>query len=974
MLMLSIFAGCIGGEDEVKNDPLNATMITQEASDGAVDGKVISVSAIGGDGTYTYAWTLDGETMNESSNRLVLNQLVPMTHTVTVTVSDGDGGEISRSVIFTSLEPNYSPEVQVSIIGVEYSGVPVHYSVSATDANGDTLSYLIDFGDGTTSTEASGEHTWTEEGGYNVTATVSDGNGGVGTDSSTILIATNLPPTVDVAVEPVTDGNLLVMIDEQVNLTLAVSDPEGGAVTQFVAWGDSTNETITTDSATHSYSESGEYNITVIVTDSQSMETTSIIKVEVLEDLTDSDFYEYYEENLPDEDEVQSELDGDGDGTVDDAEQAETEGGYDWQSDFDPDGDGESNHDEGNIDSWQLRDENGVSQVAQSNDTAGGGRSTRDTHDPLVTPEDHIGENETDTEIPNDNLSGQDEVMDDLFDDTDDEMDSADDDPALNAEHYEDAINGTQAVWWNETFMDDLDDDGTNESSCQRATAVMWLDGDADGNPERAVLYRVRFCTADRDADGTPDVSVYEVEALNATDLNDNGTPEILEALHLVVVTWQNGTTTDTNTYLIAAAAVDLDEDGNLERAFVAGAEIRQVDLDGDGVHEGTHLVYGIIAAVDANDDGTPENAIMLVVTTISLDLDGDGNVNHSATWGQIVHARDRNWDGQIDEFRAAQFGEEIFDNNSDGVQDTKSAMWIGVGITDRNFDGTEDKIVMAVGAEHEDDADGDGLSETKQSFFFATTVKDWNADGNPEHIWYLTHSSEGRDIDDDGDWDFMNETAAGAEVRDWNSDGNFDYYGAIRIYAQKRDQQANGWNSETTATWILQMWDINSNGNVNVVHAVVIVQVHWDNNSDGTWDTEWTNGNVWHGIDFNGDGHYERAVYVGLTAARSDDNADGNIEWESSEITIHTRNSTIQGHVTHEYYYHLIQTKGNVSTQGIAQYENTTLVAYETWNTPNRTETHAVVIVADSFDWDRDGIKDVETVHVYHDNRQGQP
>lgn len=971
---MSIFAGCIGGEDVVKEDPLNATMVTQDASDGAVDGKVISVSAIGGAGSYTYSWKIDGDSLNESSNRLELGDLIPMTHTVSVTVTDSDGKTIEKSVIFTSLEPNYSPEVQISLVGVAYSGTEVQYSSSATDANGDTITYLIDFGDGSTSTEATGIHVWNDEGGYNVTVTVTDLYGATGSDSATILIATNLPPSLDVAVEPVTDGNLLVMVDEQVNLTLTVSDPEGGAVTQTVDWGDTTSTVVTTDSATHAYPEAGTYNITVTVTDSQLSQTSQIISVEVLEDLTNSNFYEYYEENLPDENEVESEIDSDGDGTVDDAEQAENEGGYDWQSDFDPDGDGEADHDEGNIDSWQLRDENGVSQVAQSNDTAGGGRSSRTTHDPLVTPEDHLSENETDTELPDENLSGQGEIMDDLFDDTGDEMDSADDDPALTAEHYEDALNGTHAVWWNESFMDDLDEDGTNESTCQRATAVMWRDGDGDGNPERTILYRVRFCTADRDSDGTPDVSVYEVEALNATDMNDNGTPEILEALHLVVVTWTNGTMVDTNTYLVAAAAVDLDEDGNLERAMVAGAVIRQVDIDGDGVHEGTHLVYGIIAAADSNDDGTPENAIMLVVTTISLDLDGDGNVNHSATWGQIVHTRDRNWDGQVDQFRAAQFGEEKYDNNSDGTVDSKSAMWIGVGITDRNFDGTEDKVVMAMGAEHEDDADGDGLSETKQSYFFASTVKDLNADGHPEHIWYLTHSSEGRDIDDDGDWDFMNETAAGAEARDWNSDGNIDYYGAIRIYAQKQGQQANGWNSETTATWILQMWDVNSNGNVNVIHAVAIIQVHWDNNSDGTWNTEWTNANVWHGIDFNGDGHYERAIFVGMTSARSDDNADGNIEWQSSDMTIHTRNSTITGHVNHEYYFHLVETKANISTQGVAQYENTTLLAYETWDTPARQETHAVVIVADSFDWDRDGVKDVETVHLYHDNRQNQP
>jgi hypothetical protein len=75
-------------------------------------------------------------------------------------------------------------------------------------------------------------------------------------------------------------------------------------------------------------------------------------------------------------------------------------------------------------------------------------------------------------------------------------------------------------------------------------------------------------------------------------------------------------------------------------------------------------------------------------------------------------------------------------------------------------------------------------------------------------------------------------------------------------------------------------------------------------------------------------------------------------------------------GDVTHEYYFHLKNTKGNVSTSGIAQYENTTLVVYETWNNSQRQETQAVMLIVESWDNDRDGTKESETVHVHHDNR----
>jgi hypothetical protein len=359
-----------------------------------------------------------------------------------------------------------------------------------------------------------------------------------------------------------------------------------------------------------------------------------------------------------------------------------------------------------------------------------------------------------------------------------------------------------------------------------------------------------------------------------------------------------------------------------------------------------------------------------VIHTKIKLDPEGDGFVNTEIQWTQVVFAKDRNNDGIIDDFQAAQFGETKFDNNSDGVVDTKTAGWLGLRVEDRNFDGQEDKVSMAQGWENNVDDNSDGIPESQTKWFAASVIKDIDADGNAEHIWYLLHAVESTDSDGDGNWDWENATAAGAEVRDWNSDGNIDYYAGVRIFSQKTAEHSNGWGSEIVAVWIVQFWDINSNGHFNIIHAVNLVTVHWDNNSDGNWNTEWGSGNVWHGIDYQGDGNYEREIYVGYEKAVSDDDADGNIEYSVEKITVHSRNSSLTGNLEHEYYFHLVLTKGNISTAGIAQYENTTLVAYETWNNTNRQETQAVVLVVDSWDYDRDGTKEAETVHVHHDNR----
>jgi len=86
--------------------------------------------------------------------------------------------------------------------------------------------------------------------------------------------------------------------------------------------------------------------------------------------------------------------------------------------------------------------------------------------------------------------------------------------------------------------------------------------------------------------------------------------------------------------------------------------------------------------------------------------------------------------------------------------------------------------------------------------------------------------------------------------------------------------------------------------------------------------------------------------------------------------VLIHSRNTTANGTVAHAWvlYYKVVKT--NVSSSGIAQSENTTALAYETWNTPHRQETHAIHYSSIKYDWDRDGVVDSETTHIAEDNR----
>mgnify|MGYP001262154368 CR=1 FL=1 len=66
-------------------------------------------------------------------------------------------------------------------------GVPVSFDAGATDADGDTLTYAWEFGDGGTSTAANPTHTYTTTGSFQVKVTVSDGRFST-TDTLTVVV------------------------------------------------------------------------------------------------------------------------------------------------------------------------------------------------------------------------------------------------------------------------------------------------------------------------------------------------------------------------------------------------------------------------------------------------------------------------------------------------------------------------------------------------------------------------------------------------------------------------------------------------------------------------------------------------------------------------------------------------------------------------------------------------------------------
>jgi PKD repeat protein len=180
------------------------------------------------------------------------------TYSVTLTVTDNLGATATSTQSVTVVAPNVSPTAaftsSVNLLDVTFD------SSGSNDPDGTIASYAWDFGDGTTSTEASPVHSYTAAGTYTVTLTVTDNGGGTGTVSHQVTaVAPNVLPT---AAFTSSVNGLMVMFDAS-----GSNDPDGSIASYAWDFGDGT--TGTGVSPTHTYATVGTFTVTLLVTDNR---------------------------------------------------------------------------------------------------------------------------------------------------------------------------------------------------------------------------------------------------------------------------------------------------------------------------------------------------------------------------------------------------------------------------------------------------------------------------------------------------------------------------------------------------------------------------------------------------------------------------------------------------------------------------------------------------------------------------------
>ena len=238
--------------------------------------------------------------------------------TFTVTDNDGDTGTMTQEIEITIYqELNWPPTVVFGYSSNEYNR-ELQFSSYYYDSDGYITSWYWDFGDGTTSTEQNPTHTYSSDGTYHVTLTVTDNNGGIGSyDAYNINIKLTYQESNE---SPYADfGALYNSWNWKVIFSDISRDSDGYITSWYWDFGDGT--TSTEQNPTHTYSSDGTKTISLTVWDDDDASDTRTYSINLITYLEDNSHpkagFGYASSSVFDKKEIYfSDLSSDTDGSI----------------------------------------------------------------------------------------------------------------------------------------------------------------------------------------------------------------------------------------------------------------------------------------------------------------------------------------------------------------------------------------------------------------------------------------------------------------------------------------------------------------------------------------------------------------------------------------------------------------------------------------------------------------------------------
>ncbi len=199
-------------------------------------------------------------------------------YTATLTITD-DGGKIGTAAVQVVVSPPDNLPPVAGINADTLSGktpLTVNFESNSSDPDGTIVGYEWKFGDGSQATTEDASHTYLTPGNFVVTLKVTDNNGAVNTDVTTIVVSDNDAPTASAVATP-TSGKAPFSSSFDAS---ASSDPDGN----IVSWDwdfDDAGATGTGEIAVHTFNTVGTYDVVLTVTDNEGLTDTTTVTVVV---------------------------------------------------------------------------------------------------------------------------------------------------------------------------------------------------------------------------------------------------------------------------------------------------------------------------------------------------------------------------------------------------------------------------------------------------------------------------------------------------------------------------------------------------------------------------------------------------------------------------------------------------------------------------------------------------------------------
>ncbi|MGM0591911.1 MAG: PKD domain-containing protein [Halobacteriota archaeon] len=259
-------------------------------------------------GVASYEWDF-GDGTNATGTSANHSYVTPGTYAVNLTVTD-TAGNIDTDTVTVTVRDTTAPTADAGPNKTAEVGTAVTLDGTQSSDNGDIVSYVWNFGNGTTASNATATPTYSTPGTYTVTLTVVDSAGNTDSDTVTVTVVENEShgPTAHAGDDREVETGVAVTFDG------TNSTADGTIVSYEWDFGDGTDATGAT--VNHAFSTVGTYTVTLTVTDDAGNTDTDTLVVTV----NASDDSDLFTEPLPNSGGDGPPTDPDGDGLYEDVD------------------------------------------------------------------------------------------------------------------------------------------------------------------------------------------------------------------------------------------------------------------------------------------------------------------------------------------------------------------------------------------------------------------------------------------------------------------------------------------------------------------------------------------------------------------------------------------------------------------------------------------------------------------------------